>query len=95
MIAHQLPINKIIVLAEKTCVLKDLSFPLTIDNECHEQWENAHQHYLSPHFPPLLSMMAAILEAGDEAGLGFSVVVVVVVVVCTFLGDLVAGLGVV
>ena len=53
------------------------------------------QHYLSPHFPPLLSMMAAILEAGDEAGLGFSVVVVVVVVVCTFLGDLVAGLGVV
>jgi len=40
-------------------------------------------------------MMAAILEAGDEAGLGFSVVVVVVVVVCTFLGDLVAGLGVV
>ena len=40
-------------------------------------------------------MMAANLEAGDEAGLGFSVVVVVVVVVCTFLGDLVAGLGVV
>ena len=40
-------------------------------------------------------MMAANLEAGDEAGFGFSVVVVVVVVVCTFLGDLVAGLGVV
>lgn len=38
-------------------------------------------------------MMADSLEAGDEAGFGFSVVVVVVV--CTFFGDLVRGRGVV
>ena len=40
-------------------------------------------------------MMADSLEAGDEAGFGFSVVVVAVVVVCTFFGDLVRGRGVV